>query len=252
MRLVLAGILILVIGVSFSQEPVPSQNFDQANNAFVEGDYDKAIEIYSSIIENNLESSELYFNLANSHYKKGNMAESILNYNKALLIEPGNKKYKENLKIVREKIGTDVIEISEFLPIRIWKNTALAFSPGTWLILLCLMAVLLFVSIYFWRFKSEGRRRMKFFLLTSVSLILFAITVALGYSSDQLKYYSDNAVVMKRTELRSGADIRADKLRPLVAGVTVKIIDRELDDWYKVSLRNKDEGWLERSLVEEI
>ena len=43
--------------------------FNSANNDYSNQNYKQAIEKYELIVTNNLESSELYYNLANSYFK---------------------------------------------------------------------------------------------------------------------------------------------------------------------------------------
>ena len=44
-------------------------------------------------------------------------------------------------------------------------------------------------------------------------------------------------------------DNRSDEIENLSAGVKVKILDT-IDDWYKVSLVNKEQGWIKVEAVE--
>ena len=45
----------------------------------------------------------IYYNLGNSYYKADDIARAILNYERALLLEPGNADIRANLEIARSK-----------------------------------------------------------------------------------------------------------------------------------------------------
>ena len=49
-----------------------------------------AIQIYESLLRKG-ESADVYYNLGNSYYKINEIAKAILNYEKALLLQPGTE-----------------------------------------------------------------------------------------------------------------------------------------------------------------
>ena len=69
MRLLL---LLLLINCSYSQ----NSDFDEANMLYNEGRYIDAIDVYNKILDSGLHSSDLYFNIGNSYYKIGEIAEA--------------------------------------------------------------------------------------------------------------------------------------------------------------------------------
>ncbi len=77
----------------------PKEIFEQANFYYNEGVYDTAIILYESILDKDLISSALLYNLGNAYYKSGNYPKAILNYEKALKISPNDEDIKSNLSI---------------------------------------------------------------------------------------------------------------------------------------------------------
>ena len=55
----------------------PDALFDQGNKAYNLGAYQEAITHYEAVLEAEVHSSELYFNLANAYYRLGEVGESI-------------------------------------------------------------------------------------------------------------------------------------------------------------------------------
>ena len=68
--------------------------FEEANGLYNDGKYSEAIEKYEEILNSNVHSAELYFNLANANYKLNNIAPSVYYYEKALLLEPNDEEIK--------------------------------------------------------------------------------------------------------------------------------------------------------------
>ena len=74
----------------------PDSIFSRANKNYNLGSYEQALEGYDSIVQIGLHSSELYFNMGNAHYKLNRIAPSILNYEKAHLLDPTNEDIQHN------------------------------------------------------------------------------------------------------------------------------------------------------------
>ena len=79
-----------------------------ADSAYVRGDYAQAIALYEELLEEG-ESSEVYYNLGNSYFKADNIGKSILNYERALLLNPGNSDIRANLDIARSKTQDNLV-----------------------------------------------------------------------------------------------------------------------------------------------
>lgn len=65
--------------------------------------YEEAAEYYESLIANCGVAPELYYNLGNCYYKLADIPHAILNYERALLLDPGDADIRENLAIARGK-----------------------------------------------------------------------------------------------------------------------------------------------------
>ena len=97
----------------------PKEIFEQANFYYNEGVYDTAIILYESILDKDLISSALLYNLGNAYYKSGNYPKAILNYEKALKISPNDEDIKTNLAMANLFI-TDKIEAVPQVFLKTW------------------------------------------------------------------------------------------------------------------------------------
>ena len=79
----------------------PDSIFSRANKNYNLGSYEQALVGYDSIVQLGLHSSELYFNMGNAHYKLNRIAPSILNYEKAQLLDPTNEDIQHNLRFAQ-------------------------------------------------------------------------------------------------------------------------------------------------------
>ena len=85
------GVIFLVCSALFFAQENMQPVFQEGNNAYNEGDYNKAVHLYEQVLKMGQHSSILYYNLGNGHYRLNNVAESIFYYEKAKQLDPDNE-----------------------------------------------------------------------------------------------------------------------------------------------------------------
>ena len=116
----------------------------EGDSTYIRNDYASAIQIYENLLKKG-EAAEVYYNLGNSYYKADDIARAILNYERALLLEPGNADIRANLEIARSKTIDKVIPIPEVFFVSWTKSLINCLSVDAWA-KLC--------SLYFYSFRS--------------------------------------------------------------------------------------------------
>ena len=86
----------------------------EAETAYTKEDYGKAIELYEGILKSNGDSPEIYYNLGNAYYKAGKIASAILNYERALVLDPGDADVRFNLQMARQKTVDKIEPVDGF------------------------------------------------------------------------------------------------------------------------------------------
>lgn len=97
--------MLMLTQASFAQK---EKNFYKGNTLYEEGRYDLAIKEYSRLSEQGLESGNLYFNLGNSYFKKGDLGKAILYYERAKRLIPRDGDLNSNYKFAFSKIAFNV------------------------------------------------------------------------------------------------------------------------------------------------
>lgn len=100
---------LLFVFVSFMMLAYPFGSYAESENklfydavrAEAEEDFDSAIRFYEESAKIS-HSANLYGNLANLYFKEETYGRAILNYRKALLLDPKNRELKANLSFVQE------------------------------------------------------------------------------------------------------------------------------------------------------
>ena len=84
--------------------PLASRAITKANadSAYARQQYQQAIKDYEELLGDGV-SAELYYNLGNAYYRTDNITRAVLNYERALLLSPGDGDIRFNLQMARSK-----------------------------------------------------------------------------------------------------------------------------------------------------
>ncbi len=109
MHLLFAGALALFICINPLKAGAADMQdlFSQGNRAYAEGRYDQALSCYGKVMEKEGFSASLLYNMANAYYQKKEVGQAILNYERALYLDPGNPDIQANLYRAKREFGLD-------------------------------------------------------------------------------------------------------------------------------------------------
>ncbi len=224
----------------------------EADSAYLNGNYSTAIELYENLLQKG-ESDELYYNLGNAYYKSDELAKAILNYERALLVNPGFSDAKANLKIARAKTIDKELEQPEIFFIAWIKQAMHGFSMNVWatcgiiafLILIVALGLFFFSKAMFW--KKTG------FFAGLVSLIMTLIFNLFAASLKSDLTHRDKAIVLTPSiTVRSTPSENGTSLFILHEGHKVVIKDNSMRDWKEISIENDKVGWVPAESIEVI
>lgn len=231
---------------------LPEDLFREANGAYNKGEYDRAIQYYDSIRSLGVHSVELYYNLGNAHYKRNAVAPSILNYEKALLLDPHNEQVLNNLAFANN------MTLDRFTPLpesdlKKHINSLLSFtsvqgwSLGT-VVFFWLAALLLFLYLNT-RISIHKRLYFTAFLL---ALVVSILTLIFAIQQRNVQRNTRPAIVFAPTEsFRSEPNLRAEVLLTIHEGTKV-LIQEYVEDWVKIKLANGSVGWIPKTSLQPI
>lgn len=224
----------------------------QAESLYGEGKYKEAAEAYNHILSGGLESSLLYYNLGNCYYKLGENTKAILNYERALLLNPSDGMARYNLKLA-QKGGVDKIEVlPELFLLRWYKSAETYFSADQWgyisvgLFVLFLAMVALFFYSSSVGIKKAGFTIGFFVLIFCIWTIVFAAKQNNRINDREYAIITAPSVTVKGAPDNSGTDLFL-----IHEGLKVKVIG-SLRDWYNIQLADGNEGWIVKSDLEKI
>ena len=253
MRKTIILTLLLIVSVAVkAAEPTSADRWEVGNKAYIEGNYDKAIEEYTAILSGGEYSMKLYYNLANAYFKKGENGKAILYYNKALRIAPSQEDIRHNLALAEAQTKDRIAVVPEFFLNRWLRTVRNSMSCTAWSVLsIVSLAILLAFGLMFLLASRLGVRKAGFYgALVALLLLIATTSFAISSRNDMLSH--EEAVVMASAiSVKSSPDRSATDLFVLHEGTKVKLLT-EVDEWVEVVIADGKKGWTERKNIEEI
>lgn len=226
--------------------------FDQANDAYAEGNYREATRIYKQIIDDGEVSPELFYNIGNAYYKQQKIAESIFYYELALLLSPNNKSVQNNLRFAENK-KIDEIEVAESSVFELQKeNIIFSFDQDQWAVFAILgsFCTLLFFALFLF-LKNTAIKR----LSLSLSAVFIGVSFVFFWFANQQTKLLDSKryaiVFADEVELLNEPNQRSAKSFTLHEGTKVKI-EEEFRDFTKVRIANDNTAWIPSDKIREL
>lgn len=223
-----------------------------ADSAYIENDFATAIQIYETILETE-EAAEIYYNLGNSYYKSGDVARAILNYERALLLKPGNGDIRANLKIARSKTVDKVDEVPEIFFVSWIKSLINSTSVDVWGRWGIAFFLLMLVGLYFFFFAKKVVLRKTGFICSLAFLFLTACAnIFAFYQKGTLVNRNTAIVITPSVTVRSTPNKSGTSLFILHEGHKVTLKDNSMKNWKEISLEDGKIGWVSASDIEVI
>ena len=222
----------------------------EADSAYVNGNYQEAIKGYEALLKQGV-SAEIYYNLGNAYYRTENITRAVLNYERALLLSPGDGDIRFNLQIARSKTIDKIVPESEMFFVTWYRSLVNLMSVDGWgrtaLISLALVIVLFLVYL----FSARVWMQKVGFFGGAVLLLLFVLSNFFAWQQRQQLLYRQGAIVVapsvtvKSTPAQNGTDLFI-----LHEGTKVVITDGSMKKWREIRLADGKKGWIESKKIE--
>jgi hypothetical protein len=105
--LIVLGILAGISGAAFAKGSEAQKSFEDANQSYEKGDIDEALTRYATLAARGFGGAELFYNLANVHYRRGERGQAILWYERAARLAPRDSDIAFNLALARSHIKSE-------------------------------------------------------------------------------------------------------------------------------------------------
>ncbi|MEY2498302.1 MAG: hypothetical protein QOD12_1858 [Verrucomicrobiota bacterium] len=214
------------------QDPVVSK----ANEAYNAARFQEAADGYQSLVASGQWSANLFYDLGNAWFRLGNFGEAILNYERALALDPHHPESEANLRIARDEARALELRTPAFARY-IETGTTTQYSVAA--------AVAFWIALFAAARRFFLRRRsMGLVVLILFSALVFSGSIYALYALETGNKGRDLAIVTgKNIEARLATADNARSVLALPPGSEIKVLS-ERGDWIYAALPNDLRGWI--------
>ena len=242
--------LMLAGGIdTYAEEMAPSWN--DAVSAYSAEDYNTALSIWTQIEAQGLESPELYYNMGCAYFKSGDLAHSVLYYERALKLDPSYPDALNNLKYVNQFLQDRIDELPQFFLAAWYDAVRNRLSSDGWAVLSLVFLAVACVSVVLVFVSSRRRRRVGGLICGVAAALLFVCSLSCSLSLHKFAVDRSYAIVCAPVSVvRSSPDDNSGtELFVLHEGTKAKVIE-EVGSWSNIELSDGRQGWIKNGCLE--
>jgi tetratricopeptide (TPR) repeat protein len=211
--------------------------FAKATTEFAAGNFKAAIADYQATADSGEWSANLFYDLGNAYFRHGDFGRAILNYDRALRLDPRHPEADANLRIARDQAHS-----LELAPSAVEKY--LNFGTANFFAIAA--------AIFFWLTVILLILRPGRVLWAIAGIFLAAICGFAVFSLENGTRGQALAIVIAENAVARVATVdNARSVLTLPAGSEVLVL-QERGDWNYATLPNAQRGWIAANAVEKV
>ena len=222
-----------------------STMYENGMDAYRKGQYDLAIQEFESIISNNWNSPELYYNLGNAFYRSGNIGGAVWAFESCLKSYPTHKDAKYNLKLTNLKVIDKMDLPAPPFYLKWYLSIKERYTPSKWL------NISLFILLLFALLMSASRiisfpvlGKLQGIMMTVLFMILFLTLHSIWTENS----YDLGIIYSPQVEARSEPNQFSTRLFEVHEGLRVSI-NQAVDGWVEIELLDGKMGWIKNNQI---
>lgn len=240
--------------------PASASNLiSQADSAYSADNFPMAERLYKEALIHHGTSSVLFYNLGNTYYRQGNLGMALVNYERALKLDPSNSDARINLEFVKGKIADRQIDEGSIME-TLWDNTVTLFKADTWAWIAVVLFALFLAGLVTYLFSRVVIVRKISFFGGAIVFILCAAAIIISFAAaNRIESDSWAIVLPPASQLSTSpreARTQSEEAFLLHEGTKVEIVDSVQTSgegkWYEVLVAGRERAWIKAADVERI
>lgn len=223
-----------------------------ADSLYVVQDYKRAAAEYQAQLSEGGISDELFYNIGNCYFRMNQYPQAILNYQKALKMNPQHADAQDNLLLCYQKVGVQEFTGDELFYTTWFKQLVGSRNANAWgRFALVFFALFIALGVGYLLARKPLIKKIAFFS----ALVPLALTILMNvfaHLSNENFSVVTHLVAMKETMLYESATNASKQITSVPAGVVLKLNESFGDEWFNVSLPDGRSAWCEKATVEKV
>lgn len=226
----------------------------EAAQAYRDQDYQKSIALYEALVAEGLqadkESAQIYFNLGNAYFRDSKLGKAILNYERALLLDPNDGDIRHNLRFARNRTVDRIDTAGELFLSNWFLAVRNIYNSNEWANISILLFILFLASVGTFLFVRILWVRKSAFYAGIVLFVLMIVTNVFAFSQKNERIQRNDAIVMVgAARVNASPDENSKSLFELHEGTKVRIRSSDAN-WYEIEIANGSVGWTSKQNIE--
>lgn len=232
--------------VVYAQDSGIKQQFERANFLYKESKYAQAIDAYETILQQGLESGNLYYNLGNSYFKQRALGKAILNYERAKQFIPQDSDAQANYEYAKSLLNLGAQEPSGPWFLKRLDRLSSGITVNLWTLFLAAVQAAFFLALIAAMLCNAPPR------LYRVCLVIFIMLIVPGGLAFKRKIglAQRSAIVVTKEIVSKFEPLESSTSHfTLTEGSKIEVIETS-GEWCKIKRFDNKTGWVKRKGIE--
>jgi tetratricopeptide (TPR) repeat protein len=222
----------------------------KANNFYTQKQYDSAMHYYAELLKKYPGNASIQYNMGNACFRLNKVGAAILHFQKAAILEPGNKEITDNLLLAKGRVLNPVPESAPIFFVRWWNDFLHVFGTNVWAVFTLLVFVAVLALIWYGRVKKDKFAHAGRWL--SLAIVCLIMCGCMTWLTHEAVAHSTLAVVLEPAVNLVDAPKQTGKVLGSIPEGTVIEAYTEKDGFVNVKLPNGREGWILLGAMEKV
>ena len=253
------GLLLLLISIAIpsaaqAQKSAAPVHVTKAmgDSAYVRQQYQQAIADYEALLKKGV-SADVYYNLGNAYYRTDNITRAVINYERALLLSPGDPDIRVNLQLARSKTIDKITPESEMFFVTWYRSLVNIMSVDGWATMSLVSLAIAIILALCYLFSGRVWMQKTGFFGALAMIVIFGLSNLFAWQQkDQLVNRTGAIVISPAAAVKSTPANGGTDLFIIHEGTKVEITDSSMKEWKEVRIADGKEGWIKASMIEMI
>src|SRR6185312_5721021 len=159
--------------------------WQRGDQFYQQKEYDSAAYYFEQIAAQKPWNAEVYYNLGNTYYRLNRMGPAILNYERALRINPEYKEAKDNLVLAKSRVSNRIQNNNEIFFVQWWHFLTEGTKATMWTIL----SLIAFLSVLGFSLVKRLRKGLSSIppQLIGVLIVVWSVLLTLSFAASNNK-----------------------------------------------------------------